>query len=241
MAPSVALTIGAVARRARVPLDTVRYYERRGLLPAPPRSASGYRQYPADAVRRVTFIKRAQALGFTLEEIAELLALRLTPNGGCDAVERQAQAAMVRIDAKLAELTQMRGALARLATTCRSNHPPDECPMLTALDEVPADTGPMPPTVELIFFSGCPHVDRARTALREAFVGHGWPALWEEWDQCSPTAPDRVQGYASPTVLVVGRDVTGVERTATAAACRSTGGPSAGLIQAALAQVDWRS
>jgi MerR family copper efflux transcriptional regulator len=139
MAASDALTISTVARRARVPLDTVRYYERRGLLPAPPRSAAGYRQYPADAVRRVTFIKRAQALGFTLEEIAELLALRITPDGGCQAVERRARTAMVRIDAKLAELTQMRGALARLATTCRSNHPSDDCPMLAALDEPPAE------------------------------------------------------------------------------------------------------
>jgi hypothetical protein len=187
------------------------------------------------------FIKRAQALGFTLEEIAELLALRLTPNGGCEAVERQAQAAMVRIDAKLAELAQMRSALARLATTCRSNHPPDECPMLAALDELPAETGRMPPTVELIYFTGCPQVDRTRAALREAFVSRGLPARWEEWDQGSSTAPDRVHGYASPTVLVAGRDVTGAERTATAPACRSTGGPSADVIQAALARAEPRS
>jgi MerR family copper efflux transcriptional regulator len=138
MAEALALTIGAVARRARVPLDTVRCYERRGLLPVPPRTAAGYRQYPVDTVRRVTFIKRAQALGFTLEEIAELLALRITaeggPEGGCEAVERQAQAAIGRIDTKLAELTRMRGALARLTTACRGTHLPDECPMLAALD-----------------------------------------------------------------------------------------------------------
>jgi MerR family transcriptional regulator, copper efflux regulator len=238
MAPSAALTIGTVAQRARVPLDTVRYYERRGLLPVPPRSASGYRQYPADAVRRVMFIKRAQALGFTLEEIAGLLALRHTPSGGCEAVERQAQAAMVRIDAKLSELTQMRGALARLATTCRSNHPPYECPMLAALDELPAERGPTPPTAELIYFTGCPHVERTRAALREAFEGRGLPARWEEWDQRSSTAPDRVHGYASPTVLVAGRDVTGIERTAASSACQSTGGPSVEVIRAALARLE---
>ncbi len=135
MTGSAVLTISAVARRARVPLDTIRYYERRGLLPAPPRSSGGYRQYPADAVRRVTFIKRAQALGFTLEEIGELLALRVIPDGTCGAVERRARAAMLRIESKLAELTRMRDAISRLATACRSEHPPDECPMLTALDE----------------------------------------------------------------------------------------------------------
>jgi MerR family copper efflux transcriptional regulator len=128
------LTIGAVAQRARVALDTVRYYERRGLLLPPPRTAAGYRQYPADTVRRVTFIKRAQALGFTLVEIADLLALRSTPDGGCDAVECEAQAAIARIDGKLAELGRMRTALARLAATCHGAHHPAECPLLTALD-----------------------------------------------------------------------------------------------------------
>jgi DNA-binding transcriptional MerR regulator len=140
MATSAVLTISAVARRARVPLDTVRYYERRGLLPSPPRSAGGYRQYPADTVRRVTFIKRAQALGFRLDEIAGLLALKITAERGCAAVEHQAEAAMSRIDAKLAELNQMRDALGRLVAACRSNHPRDECPMLTALDEAEDQT-----------------------------------------------------------------------------------------------------
>jgi MerR family copper efflux transcriptional regulator len=135
MTATVPLTIGAVARRARVPLDTIRYYERRGLLPPPPRSAGGYRQYSTEAVRRVTFIKRAQALGFTLEEIAELLALRVLPGGTCEAVDRRARAAMDRIETKINELTRMRDAIARLVTACRSAHPPDECPMLTALDE----------------------------------------------------------------------------------------------------------
>jgi MerR family transcriptional regulator, copper efflux regulator len=135
------LTISAVARRARVPLDTIRYYERRGLLPAPPRSAGGYRQYSPDAVRRLTFIKRAQALGFTLEEIAELLAIQAVPDGACGAVERRARAAMRRIETKLDELTRMRDAISRLATACRSAHPADECPMLTALDEDAARNG----------------------------------------------------------------------------------------------------
>lgn len=86
-----ALTTGALAQRAHVPLDTVRYCERRGRLPEPPWTAAGYRQYPEDTVRWVTFIKRAQAVGFTLEELAELLALRMTSGDGCQTVERQAR------------------------------------------------------------------------------------------------------------------------------------------------------
>ena len=139
MTGSAVLTISAVARRARVPLDTIRYYERRGLLPPPPRSTGGYRQYSSDAVRRVTFIKRAQALGFTLEEIGELLTLRVIPDGCCGAVERRAHAAMARIEAKLVELTRMRDTISRFVTACRSDHPPDECPMLSALDEADED------------------------------------------------------------------------------------------------------
>jgi MerR family copper efflux transcriptional regulator len=140
MSESRPLTIGAVARAARVPLDTIRYYERRGLLPVPPRTAAGYRLYPADVVPRIRFVKSAQSLGFTLEEITELLELRVRPGASCDAVERRAEAAIDRIDAKLAELARMRGALSRLAANCRTPHTADECPMLTALE--PRDTPP---------------------------------------------------------------------------------------------------
>lgn len=128
------LTIGQVAQRAKVRLDTVRYYERRGLLPPPPRTAAGYRQYSAETIRRVGFIKRAQALGFTLDEIEQLLALRVTPGPGCTAVERSAQSAIARIDHQLADLQRMRAALARLADACHSQHASDECPLLDAIE-----------------------------------------------------------------------------------------------------------
>jgi DNA-binding transcriptional MerR regulator len=134
MMNSLTLTIGEVARRARVGLDTVRYYERRGLLADPPRTAAGYRQYPPDAARRVTFIKRAQALGFTLEEIAGLLALRVTPRQCCADVERQARSAIERLDGKLAELQEARVALARLADACHLDHANAECPLLEAIE-----------------------------------------------------------------------------------------------------------
>jgi MerR family transcriptional regulator, copper efflux regulator len=128
------LTIGQVARRARVRLDTVRYYERRGLLPPAPRTAAGYRQYTPDIVLRVEFIKRAQSLGFTLDEIVQLLSLRVTPGPGCAAVERRARSAIARLDHQLADIQRMRGALVRLADACGSQHATDQCPLLDAIE-----------------------------------------------------------------------------------------------------------
>src|SRR5512135_2615425 len=100
------LTIGELAKSAEVPIDTVRYYERNGLIPEPPRRESGYRQYPADTVRRLRFIRRAKALGFTLEEIAELLAL----SGRRDvaAVKRSAQHKLDDVDRRIEELQRIR-------------------------------------------------------------------------------------------------------------------------------------
>lgn len=115
-------------------LDTVRYYERRGLLPHPPRTTAGYRQCPPDTVRRMAFIKRAQALGFTLEEIGGLLSLRVTPGHRCASVEQQARSAIGRLDGQLDELQRMRLALKRLADACHSRHANDECPLLDAIE-----------------------------------------------------------------------------------------------------------
>ncbi len=128
------LTIGQLARRAGVNVETLRYYERRDLLPDPPRTSSGYRQYTPDAVRRIGFIKRAQQLGFTLHEIGELLALRVDPDANCDAVEERAEHAIERIDAKVAELARMRSALGELVTACHARCPTDDCPILDALE-----------------------------------------------------------------------------------------------------------
>jgi Hg(II)-responsive transcriptional regulator len=128
------LTIGQVARQAGVNVETIRYYERRALLTRPSRAGSDYRQYPVEAVRRIAFIKRAQAVGFTLDEIAALLALRATTPKGCAAVEREASAVIQRIDQTVAELTRMRAALGHLIQACRSQRPTDECPLLEALE-----------------------------------------------------------------------------------------------------------
>ena len=127
------LSVGQLARKAGVNLETIRYYERRSLLEAPARTPSGYRQYSPDAVRRIGFIKRAQALGFTLKEIADLLALQARPPKRCAAVEREARGVIARIDQQLGELTRMRTALGRLADACRSRKSMSECPLLDAL------------------------------------------------------------------------------------------------------------
>lgn len=128
------LRAGEVARRAGVNRQTIRYYERRGLLPAPPRTRSNYRAYPADAVLRVRFIQRAQELGFTLEEIRELLSLRAAPRARCADVRRRAEAKVRDIDRRIRTLEVMRGALARLITECSGSGPVTECPILEALD-----------------------------------------------------------------------------------------------------------
>lgn len=127
------LTIGELARRAGVNLDTVRYYERRRLLPKPARSASGYRRFPPELVRRIRFIKHAQALGFTLTEIKELLALRVDPDTSCAEVRSRARAKVSDIEQKIRSLEGMKRALGQLAETCSGRGPVSDCPILENL------------------------------------------------------------------------------------------------------------
>ena len=129
------LTIGQVARRAEVGVETVRFYERQGLLAGPARTASGYRQYTEDVVARLRFIRRAKELGFTLKEIAELLALRLDPDTSCAEVRGRAKAKIDDIDAKIRDLQRMRQALDKLVASCRGRGPISACPILDALDK----------------------------------------------------------------------------------------------------------
>lgn len=128
------LKVGEVAKQAGVNLQTVRYYERRGLLPRAPRTGSNYRAYPEDAVRRVQFIKRAQELGFTLQEINELLSLRAAPQTRCADVRRRAQTKLRDIDDRVRTLQAMRKALTKLIGECSGKGPVTQCPILEALD-----------------------------------------------------------------------------------------------------------
>ena len=129
------MQIGEVADQAGVSIQTMRYYERRGLLPEPQRSEAGYRRYGQDALRRVRFIRRAQELGFTLEEIAELLALWEQSAVACDHVAERATATLDRIDAKIGDLQRMRSALGQYVSACRAGQTLPGCPLLLSLGD----------------------------------------------------------------------------------------------------------
>lgn len=126
------LTIGRLARAAEVGIDTVRFYERAGLMPPAPRTASNYRLYgPAD-VERLRFIRRAKELGFSLEEIAELL--RLSEGKGSRAgVKALAEKRLLDLDRKIRELTVLRNTLARYAKECSGSGPVEGCPIIGAV------------------------------------------------------------------------------------------------------------
>ena len=135
------MRIGEVAATAGCNIQTLRYYERRGLLRAPERTPSGYREYPPDTVRLIRFIKRAQDLGFTLEEVEELLKLRNAQGKRRREVRPIAEAKMRDIESKVTRLQAMHRALGGLVEACASHRASLSCPILDALndpDEKPA-------------------------------------------------------------------------------------------------------
>ena len=129
------LSIGQVARRAGVGVETIRFYEREGVLEAPPRRASGYRQYSEDVIKRIRFIKRAQRLGFSLKEITELLLLRVDGQTTCEDVKERTRAKIAEVERKQVELQRMRRALLQVSALCTGEGPASACPMLEALDQ----------------------------------------------------------------------------------------------------------
>jgi MerR family mercuric resistance operon transcriptional regulator len=127
------LTIGQLAKKANVNLETIRYYERRGLIPEPPRNNSGHREYSLDEVKRTEFIKRSQALGFSLKEILELLSLRVEPGTTCADVKARVDTKIEDIEKRIADLKQIRTALLRLSKRCTGKGPVGCCPILEEL------------------------------------------------------------------------------------------------------------
>ena len=134
------LTIGTLADRAGVGVETIRFYERKGLLRRPPRPGTGFRVYPEDAVARIQFVRQAQALGFTLQEIGGLLALRVTPGTDCAAVRTRAVAKRAIVQTRLAELERIRDALDKLIAACPGRGAVATCTILEALAEATATT-----------------------------------------------------------------------------------------------------
>lgn len=128
------LGTGELAKRAGVNPQTLRYYERRGLLPEPPRTDAGYRKYPRSALSRILFIKRAQDLGFTLDEIEDLLSLRVRPEASCDDVRQRAVGRRAEVRWKIATLERLEGALDDLIARCETEWETTECPILEALE-----------------------------------------------------------------------------------------------------------
>lgn len=125
---------GELAERAGVNVETLRFYERKGLLPKPPRSPGGYREYPPETVRRLEFIGRAKGLGFSLTEIKDLLELRVDANTTCSEVRTRAEAKLIAIHGKIAELKRFERGLKRLMADCSSSGHGTECPILDYLD-----------------------------------------------------------------------------------------------------------
>lgn len=135
------LTIGQLAERVGLNVETVRYYERRALIPEPGRSPSGYRQYGGDAVVRLRFIKRAQGLGFSLREISQLLSLNVDPKTTCQQVKDRAERKIADIDGKIEILEDMKRALIKLSAACRGSGPASDCPILDYLDSEADEIG----------------------------------------------------------------------------------------------------
>ena len=130
------MRIGELAADANVNVQTVRYYERRGLLQAPRRAKSGFRTYDPETVRRIRFIRRAQSLGFTLDEIRDLLGLWTESGESCSAVEKRASATLRRIATKMEDLRHMSDALTQYVSACRGKSQLNGCPLLKALGEL---------------------------------------------------------------------------------------------------------
>ena len=128
------MKIGQVAKQADVGIETIRFYERKGLLAQPPRLHDAYREYPKEAVAKIRFIKRAKDLGFSLSEIAELLALETNPHATCADVKHRAVEKISAIQQRVDDLQRMKRVLSRLVASCSENDPVNTCPIIECFE-----------------------------------------------------------------------------------------------------------
>ena len=129
------LTIGKLAKQSGVTIETIRHYQRKGLLDEPVKPVTGYRHYPTEAIARIRFIKRAQQAGFTLKEISDLLSL---DSGHCQDVRKMAEQKRRKIDDQLRDLTALRQVLDTLVKGCQTDSSPEHCSLINALSKEPA-------------------------------------------------------------------------------------------------------
>lgn len=129
------MKIGELAALSGLSVDTIRFYEKQGLVPPPRRTQSNYRMYDADTPRRLVFIRKARDLGFTLGEIAQLLALSEDHRAGAADVKQRAQSKLQDLERRIAEMEQMRRSLKKLVTACSGRGPRANCPILAALTD----------------------------------------------------------------------------------------------------------
>ena len=127
-------TIGHLAKQSGVGIDTVRFYEQRGLLPAPQRTASGYRLYGEASIKRIRFIRRAKQLGFTLNEVEILLKLQ-DQGGQKSEVKAITSNKLQEIDTKIADLTRIRSVLHNLEIECNGQGNVSSCPIIDAISD----------------------------------------------------------------------------------------------------------
>jgi MerR family mercuric resistance operon transcriptional regulator len=131
------LTVGKLAKQSNVNIETIRYYQRKGLLIEPEKPLTGYRQYPSEAIARIRFIKRAQQSGFTLKEISELLSL---DSGHCDDIRKMAEQKRQQIDKQIKDLTALRNVLDNLVKGCQTDPSHEHCSLIDALSKEPVTT-----------------------------------------------------------------------------------------------------
>ena len=133
------LRIGQVAKKSRVGVETVRFYESEGLIELPERNVSGYRQFSESVIKQIQFIQHAKTLGFSLKEVGELIKLKSTRNARCNIIKATASAKIAGIQEKIDALERMKMALQPLVAQCKSSDPISDCPILNALDEETAN------------------------------------------------------------------------------------------------------
>ncbi len=128
------LTIGKVAKQAGVGIETIRFYEREGIIAEPPRRESGYRVYDQEVVTRIRFIRRAKELGFSLKEISELMKLQVDPKANCSGVKKRTETKLLEIENKIRDLKRMQKILNEVASACVAAKPISDCPILKCFE-----------------------------------------------------------------------------------------------------------